>query len=175
MQRLRAGTSGVPLILPTINMQVGDALHFRPYELKHNMQPTDMLVPYQKGVLCPVTRLQQLLVASFHQGVPITQYLCRPMTADHKGFQETSLSVSAFETDVDHHFTAAGITYHATLHGSRRGSLQTMHQAGQPLSAVGEKAQIKTPNIQALYVNPQGHLPSRLPKGPRPTKKVKRS
>jgi hypothetical protein len=168
-----AGSNGLPLILPTISMAVGDVLHFRPYELKQNFHPQDMLVPYQTGVLCPVTRLQQLLVESFQQGQPITQYLCRPLAPDHKRFLEASLSVAAFESDVDSHFSAAGVTYHATLHGGRRGSLQTMHQAGQPLAAVGEKAQIKTVRIQELYVNPQGHLPSRLPKGPRPSKKAR--
>ncbi len=56
-----ARTSGLPLILPEISMQVGDVLHFRPYELKHNLHPDEMLVAYLKGVMCPVTRLRQLL------------------------------------------------------------------------------------------------------------------
>jgi hypothetical protein len=154
-------------------MKKGDVLHFRPTELKHNLQPNDMVVAYQGGVLCPLTRLQRLLVQSFMQGQPITGYLCRPLTANKQSFEESNLTVSAFEEDVALHFSAAGVPYHATLHGSRRGSLQEVYQQDQSLEAVGERGQIKTQRVRELYVNPKGHLPCRLPKGPRPLKKRK--
>ncbi len=94
-------------------MENGDVLHFRPTELKHNLQPNDMVVAYQGGLLCPLTRLQRLLVQSFMQGQPITGYLCRPLTKNKQSFEESHLNVSAFEEDVALHFSAAGVPYHA--------------------------------------------------------------
>jgi hypothetical protein len=154
-------------------MKPGEVLHFKPTELKRNLYPEDMLVTYRADVLCPLTRLQQLLVDSWHQGQPITNYLSRPMTRDKSSFIETSLSVSAFEEEVAQHFHAAGVSYHVTLHGSRRGSLQEVYQVSQSMDAVGKRGQIKTPHIRELYVNAVKHRPSRLKKGPRPVNKTK--
>jgi hypothetical protein len=141
---------------------MGDCVDFRALELKHNLHPDAMRVPRKGGVLCAVERLHALLAHAALSGRPITGYLCRPLNPSRTGFLEASLSVSAFEEDVAAHFTASGIPYHATLHGSRRGSLQHHADRGTPLEQLARLAQIKTPAVLQRYLDPFRHQPPPL-------------
>ena len=154
---------------------MGDAVLFKAVELKHNLHPEVMTVTRKGGLLCPIERLHNLLVRSAALGHPITNFLCRPLSPCKESFVERSLSVAAFEYDIDSHFTAANIPYHATLHGSRRGALQHHAQQGASLDALGLLAQIKTPEVTKRYVDPTRHRPPKLPKGPRPAKRARLS
>jgi hypothetical protein len=132
-----------------------------------------MMVTYTGELLCPVRRLHELLADAAVTGQPIRQYLCRPLSADRTTFLEQPLTVAAFEEDVAAHFEAAGVEYHATLHGSRRGSLQAGAAQGMSLAEIGRMGQIKTPRVQVMYVAADRHLPGLLPRGGRPSKKPK--
>jgi hypothetical protein len=158
---------------PELTLTVGERLAFRPNSLKHNLYPEKMLVTHTADRMCPVLRLHHLLRGSAALGQPITKYLCRPLAADKTGFLERPLSVAAFEEDVAAHFRAAGVPYHATLHGSRRGSLQQGAADGLTQAEVGQLGQIKTPRVQAMYLAPDRHNPGPLPKGARPAKRAR--
>jgi hypothetical protein len=134
-----------------------------------------MTVTRKDGPLCPIQRLHAMLVQSAALGHPVTQFLCRPLSPSKDSFLERSLSVAAFEDDIDLHFSAANIPYHATLHGSRRGALQHHAQQGQSLEALGSMAQIKTPSVLKRYLDPTRHLPPRLTKTGRPAKRARRA
>lgn len=168
-----AGAPAAPSLHPTLEVPLGGSVLFKAIELKHNLHPDVMSVARKDGPLCPVQRLHTLLVRSAELGHPITQFLCRPLSASKDSFLERSLSVAAFEEDIDSHFSSANIPYHATLHGSRRGSLQHHARSGLSLEALGLKAQIKTPHITKRYIDPTRHLPPKLPKGGRPTKRAR--
>jgi hypothetical protein len=161
------------LLLPELQIGVGQRVLFKATELKHNLHPEAMAVARTGGVLCPVERLHAYLKAAAAAGHPVTNYLCRPLMANKAGFLETSLSVAAFEEDVEEHFAAAGVAYHATLHGSRRGSLQHHARQGAPLEVLSYLAQIKTPEILQRYLDPARHLPGRLAKPQRPAKRAR--
>jgi hypothetical protein len=168
-----AGVPAAQCLHPTLDIPLGEAVLFKALEIKHNLHPDVMVITRKDGPLCPIQRLHTLLVQSAALGHPITQFLCRPLSASKDRFLERSLSVAAFEEDIDAHFTAANIPYHATLHGSRRGSLQHHDQQGQSLEAIGLLAQIKTPSVTKRYIDPTRHLPSKLAKGKRPNKRVR--
>lgn len=133
-------------------------------ELKHNVDPDAMLVTRKGGLLCVVERLHIFLVTSLRLGHPISSFICRPLNPSRSGFVESSLSVSAFEEDVSHHFTQAEIPYHPTLHGSRRGSLQHHSNQGALFEELAQRAQIKTPAVLQRYLDPSRHQPVRLPR-----------
>jgi hypothetical protein len=168
-----AGTPAAPCLHPTLEIPLGEAVLFKAIEIKHNLHPDVMVITRKDGPLCPIQRLHTLLVQSAALGHPVTQFLCRPLSTSKDCFLERSLSMAAFEEDIDAHFTAANIPYHATLHGSRRGSLQHHDQQGQSLEAIGLLAQIKTPSVTKRYIDPTRHLPSKLTKGKRPNKRVR--
>jgi hypothetical protein len=168
-----AGVPAAPYLYPTLQIPLGAAVLFKAIELKHNLHPDVMVITRKDGPLCPIQRLHTLLAQSAAQGHPVTQFLCRPLSANKDQFLERSLSVAAFEGDIDTHFTAAHIPYHATLHGSRRGALQHHDQQGHSLEALGLLAQIKTPSVIKRYTDPTRHLPPKLPKGKRPNKRVR--
>eukprot|EP00884_Botryococcus_braunii_P006635 jgi/Botrbrau1/15973/Bobra.0294s0011.1 len=170
---LASGVPAAPYLFPTLHVPLGATIFFKAIELKHNLHPEVMIVTRRDGPLCPIQRLHTLLAQSAALGHPVTQFLCRPLSANKDQFLERSLSVAAFEDDIDTHFTAANIPYHATLHGSRRGALQHHDQQGQSLEALGLLAQIKTPNVTKRYIDPNRHLPSKLPKGKRPNKRAR--
>eukprot|EP00884_Botryococcus_braunii_P004912 jgi/Botrbrau1/14421/Bobra.0014s0068.1 len=170
---LASGTPAGPCLYPSLQIPLGGVVLFKALEIKHNLHPEVMIITRKDGPLCPIQRLHALLVQSAALGHPVTQFLCRPLSSNKDHFIERSLSVAAFEEDIDFHFTAANIPYHATLHGSRRGSLQHHDQQGQTLEALGRLAQIKTPNVTKRYIDPTRHLPPKLPKGKRPNKKVR--
>eukprot|EP00884_Botryococcus_braunii_P016079 jgi/Botrbrau1/3154/Bobra.0070s0120.1 len=170
---LPSGGPAAPSLFPALQIQLGQSVLFKAIELKHNLHPEVMTVTRKDGPLCPIQRLHALLAQSAAQGHPITQFLCRPMSAGKDCFQERRLSVAAFEEDIDLHFTAANIPYHATLHGSRRGALQHHSQQGHSLEALGLMAQIKTPSVTKRYIDPTRHLPPKLSKGKRPSKRVR--
>jgi hypothetical protein len=167
------GTPAAPRLYPSLKIELGEAILFKAIELKHNLHPDVMTIPRKDGPLCPIQRLHTLLAQSAALGHPVTKFLCRPLSPSKDQFLERSLSVAAFEADIDSHFTAANIPYHATLHGSRRGALQHHDQQGQSLEALGLLAQIKTPSITQRYIDPTRHLPPKLPKGKRPSKRVR--
>jgi hypothetical protein len=117
-------------LLPFLKLEVGEQLAFKPTSLKHNLYPERMIVTYTGGVLCPVRRLHDNLADAAATGQPIQQYLCRPLSADRATFLEQPLTVAAFEEDESAHFEAAGVEYHATLHGSRRDPFRkALHKA----------------------------------------------
>ena len=116
------GVPAAPYLHPTLEVPLGEAVLFKAIELKHNLHPDAMTVTRKDGPLSPIQRLHTLLTQSAALGHPVTQFLCRPLSASKDQFLERSLSVAAFEDDIDTHFTAANIPYHATLHGSRRGA-----------------------------------------------------
>lgn len=161
---LCAGESAILYLLPELRIPMGGTLKFCALELKHNLHPDAMLVTRKGGLLCAVDRLHTLLAASMRLGHPITSFICRPLNPSKSGFMESSLSVSAFEADVSHHFSQAEITYHATLHGSRRGSLQHHANQGVSFEQLSQRAQIKTPAVLQRYLDPTRHLPARLPR-----------
>ena len=154
-------------------MPLDAEVHFKAVELKHNLHPDVMIVTRKDGPLCPIRRLHALLVQSAALGHPITNFLCRPLTACKDGFIESSLTVAAIEDDIDAHFTAAEIPYHATLHGSRRGSLQHHAQQGESMESLGLRAQIKTPSVTQRYLDPTRHRAPKLAKGRRPNKRAR--
>jgi hypothetical protein len=130
-----------------------------------------MIVVRKGGLLCSVERLHQLLLLSHRLGHPVTSFLCRPLNSDKSGFMESSLSVQAFEEDVAAHFASAGVDFHATLHGSRRGALQHHANQGANEAQLSQLAQIKTPAVLQRYLDPQRHLPARLPRTTCPAKR----
>eukprot|EP00884_Botryococcus_braunii_P013002 jgi/Botrbrau1/21702/Bobra.43_1s0098.1 len=154
-----------PYLNPTLQIPLGAAVLFKAIELKHNLHPEVMIITRRDGSLCPIRRLHTLLAQSAVLGHPVTQFLCRPLAANKNQFLERSLSVAAFEDDIDTHFIAANIPDHATLHGSRRGALLHHDQQGQSLEALGLLAQIKTPSVTKRYIDPTRHRPPKLPKG----------
>jgi hypothetical protein len=173
---LLLAAAGVPAALylyPTLQVPLGGTVLFKAIELKHNLHPDVMIIARKNGPMCPIQRLHILLTQSAALGHPVTQFLCRPLSADKNQFLEISLSVAAFEDDIDAHFTAANIPYHATLHGSRRGALQHLDQQGHSMETLGLLAQIKTPSVLKRYTDPSRHLPPKLPKGKRPNKRVR--
>lgn len=167
-----AGEPAAPLLQPELKIAVGERVLFRAVEIKHNLHPEAMSVARVGGELCPVERLHSLLTASAAVGQPVTTHLCRPLAADKKRFLESSLSVSTLEGDVSKHFKAAGVPYHSTAHGSRRGALQQHADEGAPEGVLAHLAQIKTPEVLKRYLDTTRHMPGMLPKGGRPGKRV---
>jgi hypothetical protein len=56
------------------------------------------------------------------------------------------------------HMREAGIYAGHTIHGTRQGSMQHALQNGMSEEEISEKAQIRTPAITRLYLNPFAHL-----------------
>lgn len=168
---MHAGEPVLGQLLPELRLKPGDQVWFKPFSLKHNLYPEKMVVTMTGDHRCAITRLHALLKQSDAAAQPIVQFLCRPLASNKQQFLEQPLSVAAFEEDVSTHFIAAGIPYHATLHGSRRGSLQEGAAQGLSQAEVGLLGQIKTPRVQAMYLDAARHLPGVLKKGPRPNKR----
>jgi hypothetical protein len=61
-------------------------------------------------------------------------------------------------------FSAAGIEYHVTIHGARRGAIQAIAQEGASPTEVAELAHIKTPRVALCYQDERRHLPCLLPR-----------
>jgi hypothetical protein len=117
-----------------------------------------MEVPVIGGSLCSITQLRLCLRAHEVQQHPITNFLTRVLTQDRTGFCEKPMSSNDISARVQKHLRNAGIYAGHTIHGTRRGSMQHAVQNGVSEEAISRRAQIKTPAITRLYLNPYAHL-----------------
>eukprot|EP00884_Botryococcus_braunii_P012482 jgi/Botrbrau1/21234/Bobra.39_2s0033.1 len=88
---LASGVPAAPYLFPTLHVPLGATIFFKAIELKHNLHPEVMIVTRRDGPLCPIQRLHTLLAQSAGLGHPVTQFLCRPLSANKDQFLERSL------------------------------------------------------------------------------------
>jgi hypothetical protein len=153
-----AGGSALPAIYPKMHLQPGASTQWLPDDTKTGGEDGPMEVPVLGGSLCSITQLGLCLAAHEVQHHPITNFITRVLTPDRTGFAEKAISSNDLNTRVQKHMKEAGIYAGHTIHGSRRGSMQYALQNGMSEEEISRKAQIKTPAITRLYLNPFAHL-----------------
>jgi hypothetical protein len=159
-----AGTPVRDLLLPTVTLAPGSIVYFQPRRLKHNADPHSFKVAYEVVEGNPVHALATYLHICQGHGQPIVDILARLTTPDRRTFKEQPMTSSQLTAGLRRFFSAAGIEYHVTTHGARRGAIQATAREGASLNdhEVAELAQIKTPRVALCYQDERRHLPCLL-------------
>jgi hypothetical protein len=108
---------------------------------------------------CFLHRLIEYLDHCMSGGYPITSVLFRPRTADRQGFKEEPYTSSSMCHNLKKYLVQAGLYAGETMHSLRRGGMQGDLQKGASFEEVQQKAQLKTANIVARYLDPARHVP----------------
>jgi hypothetical protein len=151
-------------LVPEVTLPPGTIVYFQPRRLKHNADPPSFKVAFEAVEGNPVHALATYLHICQGHGQPIVDILARVTTPDRRTFKEQPMTSSQLTARLRRFFSAAGIEYHVTTHGARRGAMQALAREGASLTEVAEFAQIKTPRVALCYQDERRHLPCLLPR-----------
>ena len=103
--------------------------------------------------LCFLRRLQLYLLDCSRAGISPSNFLFRPETADHQNFKNAALSSSNLNKRLQCYLQQFGIYENETLHGVRRGGMQTGVAKGATEAEIGAKALQVTPAVTKIYLD----------------------
>jgi len=152
------GGNALSAIFPELHLGVGAKTLWLPDDTKTGGEDGPMEVSVLDSPLCSVAQLLECLTTYAAQNQPITNFLTRVLNPERTGFVEKAMSSNDIGARAKNHLQSAGLYEGHTVHGTRRGSMQHAVQNGMSVEDVSRKAQIKTPAIANLYLNPFGHL-----------------
>ena len=143
-----AAQTSLPYIYPDVRLPVGAKVALNPDRTKTGAKDGPMSVELRGDLLCSMTWLNKLLCQSEELGMPITNFVTRPLHKNKVQFIGRHMKSTDVANRVSHHFKAAGLYRGQTVHGSKRGSMQfAVHVLGQSMEEVAYAAPIRTPAI----------------------------
>ena len=149
----------VPLALPLAPFPaVGSRLHIVPFKTKTSQArraPPVSLTVYGRGALfCFASRLDHFIRLSVATG----RFVADPYSPLFSSSRsEGPVTANALNSRLICYLTAINAYEGESSHSFRRGSLQTVHAAGAPLSTVAAHGQIRTASTLARYLHPTSH------------------
>ncbi len=85
-------------------------------------------ITYVGDSLCPLFRIQKLLVARQLWGSPVETYIFSPLLRSNKAFKDEPYSGSSLQQRFSQYLDDCGLNEGQTIHGGRRGRIQDLDQ-----------------------------------------------
>ncbi len=107
----------------------GDIVHLRFLTKTRQYEPgPGKPVTFQGDSLCPLYRIQRLLVARQLWGCPVQTYIFSPLQRNNRSFKDEPLSGSALQQRFSLYLDECELNVGQSIHGGRRGRVQELDQ-----------------------------------------------
>ncbi len=113
----------------TDDLSPGDVIHLRFLTKTRQFEPgPGKPITYQGDNLCPLLRIQRLVIARQLWGCPVQSYIFSPLMRNNRAFKDAPFEGSALQQRFVQYLDECGLNEGQTIHGGRRGRAQELDQ-----------------------------------------------